>query len=101
VFLGYSFVRLNSTGTSSIARMLTVQRQFVYNFSKGLALRRCRGSNIMAQSGRTNVDTTVAHFVVGRATSSNQHSKFQPYAQALFGGAYATSSAQIVRNARG
>ena len=49
----------------------------------------------MAQSTTTNVDTTVAHLCVGPRYKFNQHSKFQPYVQALFGGAYATASTEI------
>ena len=97
VFLGYSFVRLNSNRDIIPSRDANGgSGQFVYNFSKGFGVAFDAGAVTNGSIRQTNVDTTVAHFVVGPRYKFNQHSKFQPYAQALFGGAYATSSAQIV-----
>ena len=97
VFLGYSFVRLSSNGDIIPSRDLNGgSGQFVYNFSKGFGVAFDAGA--VTNNGainQTNVDTTVAHLVVGPRYKFNQHSKFQPYVQALFGGAYTTTSTQI------
>ena len=98
VFLGYSFVRLSSNGNIIPSRDLNGgSGQFVYNFSKGFGVAFDAGA--VTNNGAINqtiVDTTVAHLVVGPRYKFNQHSKFQPYAQALFGGAYTTTSTQIL-----
>jgi hypothetical protein len=98
VFLGYSFVRLSSNGNIIPSRDLNGgSSQFVYNFSKGFGVAFDAGA--VTNNGAINqtiVDTTVAHLVVGPRYKFNQHSKFQPYAQALFGGAYTTTSTQIL-----
>uniref|UniRef100_Q021V7 Outer membrane protein beta-barrel domain-containing protein n=1 Tax=Solibacter usitatus (strain Ellin6076) TaxID=234267 RepID=Q021V7_SOLUE len=96
-FLGYSFVRLSSNGDLIPSRDLNGgSGQFVYNFSKGFGVAFDAGA-VTNNSGISdfNVDTTVAHLVVGPRYKFNRHSKFQPYLQALFGGAYTTASKQI------
>ena len=97
VFLGYSFVRLSSNGDLIPSRDLNGgSGQFVYNFGKGFGVAFDAGA-VTNNSGINdfNVDTTVAHLVVGPRYKFNRHSKFQPYVQALFGGAYTTASKQI------
>ena len=97
VFLGYSFVRLSSNGDFIPSRDLNGgSGQFVYNFSKGFGVAFDAGAvtNNSANSN-FNLDATVAHLVVGPRYKFNRHSKFQPYVQALFGGAYTTASTQI------
>jgi hypothetical protein len=42
-----------------------------------------------------NVDVTVIDFVAGPRATWHNHSRFSPYIQALFGGAYSTASAPI------
>jgi len=97
VFLGYSFVRLSSNGDIIPSRDLNGgSGQFVYNFWKGLGVAFDAGA--VTNNGSINqaiFDTTVAHLVAGPRYKFNQHSKFQPYVQALFGGAYTTTSTQI------
>jgi opacity protein-like surface antigen len=44
---------------------------------------------------QTSVDTTVMDFVAGPRFTFHNHSRFLPYAQALFGGAYSTISTQV------
>lgn len=98
VFLGYSLVRLSSNGNIIPSRDLNGgSGQFVYNFSKGFGVAFDAGA--VTNNGaihQTILDTTVAHLVVGPRYKFNQHSKFQPYLQALFGGAYTTTSTQIL-----
>jgi opacity protein-like surface antigen len=99
VFLGYSFVRLSSSGDFIPSRDLNGgSGQFVYNFYKGLGIAFDAGAvtnNSEVNGNEVNVDTTVAHLVAGPRYKFNRHSKFQPYVQALFGGAYTTTSRQI------
>jgi len=96
-FLGYSFVRLSSSGDLIPSRDLNGgSGQFVYNFSKGFGVAFDAGA--VTNNGAINqtvFDTTVAHLVAGPRYKFNRHSKFQPYLQALFGGAYTTASKQI------
>ena len=96
VFLGYSLVRLNSNGDIIPSRDANGgSGQFVYNFSKGFGVAFDAGAVTNGAIRTTNVDTTVAHLVAGPRYKFNQHSRFQPYVQALFGGAYTTTSTQI------
>jgi len=96
VFLGYSFVRLSSNGNIIPSRDANGgSGQFVYNFSKGFGVAFDTGAVTNGAIHQTNVDTTVAHLVMGPRYKFNQHSKFQPYVQALFGGAYTTASTEI------
>jgi hypothetical protein len=95
-FFGYSLVRLSSNVNTIPSRDANGgSGQFVYNFSKGFGVAFDAGAVTNGSIRKTNIDTTVAHFVVGPRYKFNQHSKFQPYVQALFGGAYATASTQI------
>jgi hypothetical protein len=97
VFLGYSFVRLSSNGNIIPSRDLNGgSGQFVYNFAKGFGVAFDAGAvTNNGQINQTVLDTTVAHLVAGPRYKFGQHSKFQPYVQALFGGAYTTTSSQI------
>ena len=97
VFLGYSFVRLSSNGNIIPSRDANGgSGQFVYNFSKGFGVAFDAGAVTNGAIQQASVDTTVAHLVVGPRYKFNQHSKFQPYVQALFGGAYTTASTEIL-----
>ena len=97
VFLGYSLVRLSSNGDIIPSRNLNGgSGQFVYNIDKGFGIAFDAGAVTNNDNIRQSiVDTTVAHLVVGPRYKFNQHSNFQPYLQALFGGAYTTTSTQI------
>jgi hypothetical protein len=97
VFLGYSLVRLSSSGDIIPSRDANGgSGQFVYNFSHGFGVAFDAGAVTNGAINQTNVDTTVAHLVVGPRYKFNRHSKFQPYVQALFGGAYTTASTEIL-----
>ena len=97
VFLGYSFVRFSADADIIPSRDANGgSAQFVYNFGKGFGVAFDGGAVNFGAFNNTNIDTTVAHLVVGPRYKFNQHSKFQPYVQALFGGAYSTASTQIL-----
>ncbi len=97
VFLGYSFVRFSADADIIPSRDANGgSAQFVYNFGKGFGVAFDGGAVNFGAFNHTDIDTTVAHLVVGPRYKFNQHSKFQPYVQALFGGAYSTASTQIL-----
>lgn len=68
----------------------------MYNFSKWVGAAVDMGAVTKGVLGGYNVDTTVANICAGpRFTYWHHQSRFKPYVQALFGGAYATTSTQI------
>jgi hypothetical protein len=91
-FLGYNFVRFNpdspfipsfnANGGSG---------QFIYNVNKWIGGVFDAG----AVTHNTFLDTTVVNFVAGPRFTYRNHSRFVPFVQALFGGAYSTTSAQV------
>jgi opacity protein-like surface antigen len=96
VFIGYSFVRFSADADIIPSRDANGgSAQFVYNFGKGFGVAFDGGAVNFGPFNHIDIDTTVAHLAAGPRYKFNQHSKFQPYVQALFGGAYATASTQI------
>lgn len=95
-FLGYDFARFdpnspfvpsfNANGGSG---------QFVYNVRSGFGLAIDLGATTKGTLNQTKIDTTIVDFVAGPRYTFHNHSRFMPYVQALFGGAYATISAPI------
>ena len=108
-FLGYSFVRFdpNSGCSAAVCGLNLVPSfdahggdgQFVRNFENGLGVAFDLGAVTNAGFRHTSVDTTVLNFAVGPRYTFRHHvlhgSRFQPFVQALFGGAYSTSSAHL------
>jgi opacity protein-like surface antigen len=96
-FLGYDYVRFNpDSGFVPSINANGGSGQFVYNFWKGVGLAFDAGAvNKGVLNGR-DVDTTVVHFVAGPRFAYHNHSRFTPYGEALFGGAYATTSTRIL-----
>uniref|UniRef100_Q01UB9 Outer membrane protein beta-barrel domain-containing protein n=1 Tax=Solibacter usitatus (strain Ellin6076) TaxID=234267 RepID=Q01UB9_SOLUE len=95
-FVGYNFVRFNPN--SQFLPSLNANGgggQFVYNFSKWVGGVVDLGAVTKGTINGFNVDATVVNFVAGPRFTYFNHSRFQPYVQALFGGAYSTASAQI------
>jgi hypothetical protein len=95
-FLGYDFARFdpnspfvpsfNANGGSG---------QFVYNVRSGFGVAIDLGATNKGTLNQTKIDTTIVDFVAGPRYTFHNHSRFMPYAQVLFGGAYATTSAPI------
>ncbi len=95
-FLGYNFVRFNpdspfipsfnANGGSG---------QFIYNLNKWIGGAVDIGAVTKGTLNGFNVDTTVINFVAGPRFTYHNHSRFTPFGQVLFGGAYATASAPI------
>jgi hypothetical protein len=95
-YLGYSFVRLSGDGGIVPSRDANGGNgQFVWNFDGGFGLAFDAGAVTNGTINKNNIDSTVAHVVAGPRYKFNRHSKWQPFVQALFGGAYTTASTQI------
>ncbi|MGA7238817.1 MAG: hypothetical protein WBY44_24255 [Bryobacteraceae bacterium] len=96
-FLGYNFVRFNTN--SGIVPSFNANGgdgQFAYNVNKYLGVVVDLGAVNKGTLQGFNFDTTVVNFVAGpRFTWRHHDSRFQPFVQALFGGAYATTSVPI------
>lgn len=105
VFAGYSFVRFDPNSGCSVTNCGSFfpkfnsnggDGQFVYNTEKGIGVAFDLGAVTKGELNRLSVDTTVVNFVAGpRYTYRRHDSRFQPFVQALFGGAYATASTHI------
>lgn len=95
-YLGYNFVRFNPN--SEYVPSFDAHGgsgQFVYNFSKWVGVAADLGAVNRGTLGGGFVDATVIDFVAGPRVTWHNHSRFQPFVQALFGGAYSTASARL------
>jgi hypothetical protein len=95
-FLGYNFVRFNPN--SDFIPSFNANGgngQFVYNVNKWIGGVIDVGAVTKGTLNGFNVDTTVINFVAGPRFTYHNHSRFTPFAQVLFGGAYSTTSAQV------
>jgi hypothetical protein len=96
-YLGYSFVRLSSNGDILPSRDANGGiGQFVWNFGGGFGVEFEAGAVTNQGINQTNIDATVAHAVIGPRYKFMRHdARWQPFVEALFGGAYSTASTQI------
>lgn len=95
-FLGYDFVRFNpNSGFIPSFNANGGSGQFAYNFDKWFSAVVDLGAVNKGTLGGSPIDTTVVNFVAGPRLNWHNGSRFKPYVQALFGGAYGTSSALI------
>jgi opacity protein-like surface antigen len=95
-FIGYDFVRFNPD--SNFIPSLNANGgsgQFVWNFYKGFGVAFDGGAVTKGIINGLDVDTTVAHFVAGPRYAFYNSSRFTPFVEALFGGAYTTTSTEI------
>ena len=95
-FLGYNYVRFNPN--SDFVPSFNANGgggQFVYNFNRYIGGVFDMGAVTNGSLNNSNSDTTVWNFVAGPRFSWHNHSRFTPFVQALFGGAYSTTSAQV------
>jgi hypothetical protein len=93
-FLGYTYVRANSATDVPAFSANGGSGQFAYNFSKYFSAVADLGAVHNGDIGGNLIDTTTANFLFGPRVSM-RHSRVRPYFQVLFGGVYATSSAQV------
>jgi len=108
-FLGYSFVKFNpDTRFFDITRPNPIfslpsfnsnggDGQFVYNLNrwKGIGVAFDAGAVTKGTWHNAPIDNTVVNFVAGPRYTFHNESRFRPFVQALFGGAYSTSSARV------
>ena len=96
-FLGYDFVRFQPNHTGFIPEFNANggSGQFVYNFYKGIGVVFDAGAVTKGTLNGFNLDTTVANFVAGPRYTYHNHSRFTPFVEVMFGGAYSTISTQI------
>jgi hypothetical protein len=110
-FLGYNWVRFNpSTANMPGFNGLPSfdlnggDAQLAYNFQRGIGSVLDRGAVHagslfgIANNVSTNhpgVDHTLVNFLLGPRYTIHRHSRWMPFAQALFGGARATSSTSV------
>jgi hypothetical protein len=95
-FLGYNFVRFNPN--SDFIPSFNANGgggQFVVNFNNWIGGVFDAGAVHTGSLSGFSFDTTVVNFVGGPRVTFHNHSRFQPFAQVLFGGAYATTSTEI------
>jgi opacity protein-like surface antigen len=108
-FFGYNWVRFNP-GTPSIPGFNGLpsfdlnggDAQFVYNFHRSIGLVLDVGAvhagsvfGIVNSTNSSGVDHTLVNFVLGPRYTFTRHSRWMPFAQALFGGARASSSTDV------
>lgn len=95
-FLGYNFVRFETNnGVVPSFNANGGDGQFVYNFSSKFGAVLDLGAVTKGTLGGYSVDTTVFNFLAGPRFTWHNHSRFTPFVQALFGGAYGTTSTQL------
>ena len=101
-FLGYNFVRFNPN--SDVFPSFNANGgggQFVYNVNKWIGGVVDVGAVTKGTLNGFNVDTTVINFVAGPRVTFHNHSRFIPFGQVLFGGAYATASVPVTMTGGG
>jgi hypothetical protein len=95
-FLGYNFVRFaTNNGIVPSFNANGGDGQFVYNFNSKFGAVLDLGAVTKGTLGGYSVDTSVFNFLAGPRFTWHNHSRFTPFVQALFGGAYGTTSTQI------
>jgi len=95
-FLGYSFVRFETqNGIVPSFNANGGGGQFVYNFNKYFGAALDVGAVTKGTLNGYGIDTTLVNFVAGPRFTWHNHSRFTPFVQALFGGAYGTTSTEI------
>jgi hypothetical protein len=95
-FLGYNYVRFNPN--SDVFNSFNANGgggQFVYNFTKWIGAAVDLGAVTNGSIHSTSIDATVINFVAGPRFTYHNHSRFIPFGQVLFGGAYSTASVPV------
>ena len=95
-YLGYDYVRFNSATNAPSFSADGGNGQFIYKFNHRLSAVADLGAVNNQNLDGIHADTTIANFLFGpRFNFSRHHSRFQPFAQVLFGGVYATTSVAV------
>ena len=94
-FLGYTYVRANSATNIPAFNANGGSGQFVFDFNKWFGGVVDLGAVHNGDIHNIHLDTTVANFLAGPRFAMRNRSRFTPYIQALFGGAYGTTSIPV------
>ncbi|HLH41699.1 MAG TPA: outer membrane beta-barrel protein [Bryobacteraceae bacterium] len=95
-FAGYNFVRANPDSPFVPSQNLNGGNgQIAYNFNKWFSGVIDAGAATKGSIGGFDVNSTLAYITAGPRVTFTRDSRFQPYVQALFGGAYWNASTPI------
>jgi len=96
LFLGYDFTRLYpNSGYVPDLNTNGGNAQFTYNFGKWIGATVDIGSVTKGTINHANWDTTATSFTIGPRFTYNNHSRFTPYVEVLFGGAESSVSTEV------
>ena len=95
-YFGYDFVQFmpDTTFLPSKINANGGSAQFIYNAWKGLGVVADFGAVHKGTLNQTPIDATVANFLVG-PRFTHHIGRYQPFVEAMFGGAYGTMSTQV------
>ncbi len=94
-FFGYSFARVDAAGRVPTFNANGGNAQFLYNFRPFFGLVADFGGYHSGNLGPLGLDTTLVNFQFGPRFSWHKRRTVSPYVQALFGGAYASSTRNL------
>ena len=95
-FLGYEYVRFNSSSFLPAFSANGGGGQFAFNFNSMLGVVFDAGAVVNNNIGGFQFNSTAANFLAGPRFSVRRWGRIRPYFQALFGGVYATTSYGIL-----
>uniref|UniRef100_Q021V0 Outer membrane protein beta-barrel domain-containing protein n=1 Tax=Solibacter usitatus (strain Ellin6076) TaxID=234267 RepID=Q021V0_SOLUE len=96
-FLGYSFVRFNpNSGYIPSFNSNGGYGQFQYNFSRWFSGVVDAGAVAKGELQGRDINSTIASVTAGPRFTYHNHSRFTPFVQVLFGGAFASASVPVV-----
>lgn len=95
-YAGYTFVRTDmSSGYVPTFNLNGGNGQIAYNFNKWFSGVIDAGAATKGSIGGYNVNATLAYVTAGPRVTFNHTGRFQPYVQALFGGAYLQATTPV------
>jgi hypothetical protein len=93
-FLGYTYVRANSTSTFPAFSANGGGGQFAYNFNRYVSCVADTGAVHNKNIGGIRIDNTTANFLFGPRVSF-RYPRIRPYFQILFGAVYLAASSEL------
>jgi len=95
-FFGFSLVRFNpNSGVLPSFNSHGGDCQFVYNIDARTGFVFDVGAVTKGELNRSGVDSTTVNFAAGPRFKFHNDSRFQPFVEMLFGGAYSTASTRL------
>jgi hypothetical protein len=98
VFLGFTYTRVNSSTDVPAFSANGGSGQFAINFGRWVSAVADVGAVHNGNVGGFHLDTTLTNFLFGPRISIRKSHRVTPYFQTLFGGVYASTSAQVTTN---